>query len=165
MMRILGVLAFLLIFASVAGQLTKYFTGHEQVCGLIPFLYVSNEQNLPTLFAVFLLFFAAVLLAIITLYQMKQKAHDLSKWAILSFGFLFMAVDEGCSMHEKLMGPMRALLGGRPLGVFYYAWVIPGFMVVILAGLFFLKFLLRLPKKQSSLLRLPRSFLSGVLSV
>ena len=69
----------------------------------------------------------------------------MSKWTILSFGFLYMAYDEAFLVHELLIVPVRTLLGNSNLGVFYYAWVIPGIALVFVLALFFLRFLLRLP--------------------
>jgi len=37
------------------------------------------------------------------------------------------------------------MLGDGDLGIFYFAWVIPGIALVLVLGLFFLRFLLSLP--------------------
>jgi len=145
--RALGAVAFLLVLASIGGQLTKYLLGHDRVYGLVSLFYVDAEQNIPTLFSVLLLFCAALLLTVITVLKKKQKDPDVSRWAILAFGFLLMAVDEALSIHEKLVTPVRELLGDGPLGIFYFAWVIPGIAVVLVLTLFLLRFLLRLPAK------------------
>ena len=94
-----------------------------------------------------LLFCAALLLTVIAVLKKKQKDPDVSKWAILAFGFLFMAVDEASSIHEELSMPVPGLLGDGPHGIFYFSWVIPGIAVVFALALFFLGFLLRLPAK------------------
>ena len=143
--RALGVVAFLLVLASIGGQLTKYLLGHDRVYGLVPLFYVDAEQNIPTLFSVLLLLCAALLLAVITVLKKQQKDPDVASWAILAVGFLLMAVDEAVSIHEKLITPVRGLLGEGPLGIFYFAWVIPGIAVVLIVTLLLLRFLLRLP--------------------
>jgi hypothetical protein len=145
--RGLGAVAFLLVLASTGGQLTAYLTGHMRVYGLVRLFNVDAEQNIPTFFSTLLLLFAALLLAVITILKRKQTASYVTHWAILSFGFLFMATDEACSFHEQLVAPVRKLLGGGNLGVFYYAWVIPGIALVLVLALFFIKFLLHLPVK------------------
>lgn len=58
-----------------------------------------------------------------------------------------MAYDEAFQVHEMLIVPFRGLLGNSNLGIFYYAWVIPGIAVVFTLALFFLQFLLHLPTK------------------
>ena len=145
--RVLGAVAFLLVLASIGGQLAKYLLGHERGYGLIPLFYVDAEQNIPTVFSVLLLFSAALLLAVITVLKNRQRDPDISRWAVLAAGFLLMAVDEASSLHEKLVTPVRALLGDGPLGIFYFAWVIPGIALVAALALFFLRFLLRLPAR------------------
>ena len=145
--RILGAVAFFLVLASVAGQLTVYLTGHEQVYGLVRLFNVDTELNLPAFFSTFILVFAALLLAVITVLEKKRMAAHISHWAVLTFGFLLMAVDEAVSLHEMLVEPTRKLLGDDNLGAFYFAWVIPGIVIVLVLALYFLKFLLHLPAK------------------
>ena len=143
--RILGAVAFLLVLASIGGQYSKFALGHDYLKGLIRLFNVDAERNIPTYFSVLLMLFAALLLAVIAALNQKQRVPHVSKWASLSFGFLFMAFDEAFQVHERLISPVRAMLGDRNLGVFYFAWVIPGIALVLLLGLFFLRFLLHLP--------------------
>jgi hypothetical protein len=145
--RVLGAVAFLLVLASIVGQLAKYLLGFDRVYGLVHLFYVNDEQNIPTVFSVLLLFCAALLLTVITVLKKTEKDPDVTRWAILAFGFLCMAVDEASSIHEKLITPVRGLLGDGPFGIFYFAWVIPGIAVVCVLTLFFLRFLWRLPAK------------------
>jgi hypothetical protein len=143
--RVLASAAALLIFASIAGQAAKYLLGFDRGWGLIPAFYVDSEQNIPTLYSVFLLLFAALLLGIVTWLKKREQDRDVSKWAVLSGGVLLMAVDEGASLHELLVAPTRGLLGPGTLGVFNFAWVIPAMGLVAGLGCFFVGFLLRLP--------------------
>ena len=139
-----GVIVFLAL-ASVAGQLSKYLLGHDYVYGLVRLFYLDEEQNIPSIFATFQLFFAALLLAIITGIKKKQGDRDVSRWAVLALGFVFLGIDEGASIHELLERPMRALLRGGPAGDFYLVWVIPAVAAMLALVPFFLGFLLRLP--------------------
>jgi hypothetical protein len=162
----LGVAAALLVLASVAGQVSKYVFGHDQVYGLVPLFYVDDEQNIPALFSVLLLSGAAFLLTMLTVLKRQQRDRDTLRWAILAAGFLVMAVDEACSLHEKLIPPMKRLLGKSSLGIFYFAWVIPGFVVVAMVGLVYLGFLFRLPRKARVTFVLAATlFLGGVLGL
>lgn len=143
--RVLGVVAFLLVIASIGGQFSKFVLGHAHLKGLVPLFYIEAEQNIPTYFSLLLTLFAALLLAVIAVLNGKQRIPHVSKWVILSFGFLFMAYDEAFQVHERLISPIRKLLGDSNLGVFYFAWVIPGIGLVFVLGLFFLRFMLHLP--------------------
>lgn len=145
--RTLWAVAALLVLASIGGQLAKYWLGYDDPLGLVPLFYVAKEKNIPTLYSMFLLFSAASLLALIAVDEKRRGTRDVSKWAVLAAGFLYMTVDEGLRLHEMLIAPVRALLGGTNLGVFYYAWVIPGTAVVLVLGVFFLGFLRRLPAR------------------
>jgi hypothetical protein len=145
----MGAVAFLLIVISVGGQLIKYVAGHDYVYGLLPLtntlFNVDREQNITTLFSVFLLLCSAVLLAVIALIKRQEQDPELSRWAILTCGFLSLAIDEAWSFHEMLIEPVRGLLGHDNLGIFFFAWVIPAMAGVLILALFFLGFLLRLP--------------------
>lgn len=143
--RILGAVAFLLVLASIGGQLLKFLLGHDYVQGLVSLFDLSSEGNIPTFFSELLMLFAALLLAVIAILNGKNKTPDVSKWIILSLGFLYMAYDEAFQVHEMLVDPVRRLFGYSTFGFFYYAWVIPGIALIFVLGLFFLKFLLRLP--------------------
>lgn len=145
--RSLAAIAFFIVLTSLAGQFSTYFLGYGRLYGLVALFDVDLEQNIATLFSVLLLLCATLLLAIITLLKKQQKARDVTKWAILSFWFLLMSIDEAWSLHEELTEPIRRLLGRESAGIFYFAWIIPGIVLVSVFALFFLRFLLRLPQK------------------
>ena len=143
--RFLAAVAALLVLASLCGQLLTYLAGHDRVFGLVELFNVDAERNVPTTFAVFLLLLAALLLAVITGLERRRSAADVKHWAVLTLGFLYMAVDEAFSIHEQTILPLRALLGDRIPRVFYYTWVVPGLVIVCLVFLFYAGFLQRLP--------------------
>jgi hypothetical protein len=142
---LLGAVAFLLVLLSIAGQLSKFMLGHTFLAGFVPLFYVDMEQNIPTLFSVLLILFATLLLAIIAIFHGKKRIAGVSKWVILSFGFLLMAFDEAFQFHERLNIPVGTLLGSGSLGIFYFAWVIPGIALVFVLGIYFSRFWLQLP--------------------
>lgn len=143
--RMLGAVTFLLVLLSIGGQFSKFMLGDAFLYGLVPLFYVDMEHNIPTYFSVFLILTAALLLVVIARLSRKQMSPHVSKWAILSFGFLLMALDEVFQFHERLNIPVGRLLGEGGLGVFYFPWVIPGIALVFVLGLFFLRFLLDIP--------------------
>jgi hypothetical protein len=146
--RLLGSIALFLIFASLAGELMQFYLGSEDayVKALFPLFDLDEEYNVPTYFSVALMLLAALLLAAIAILAGKSQHPDVSKWSMLSAGFLCMAYDEVFMVHERLIHPIRAVWGKSSLGIFYYAWVIPAVVLVFFLGLYFLRFLLRLPK-------------------
>jgi len=142
---VLGAVAYLLVLLSIAGQFAKFVLGPTFLPGLVSLFYVDVEHNIPTRFSVFLILLVALLLAVIAKLKGKQRNPHVSKWTILSFGFLLMAIDEAFQFHERLNIPVGTLLGDGSLGFFYFPWVIPGIVLVSVLGLFFLRFLLHLP--------------------
>ncbi len=145
--RLSGTIAIVLVLASIGGQLTIHLTDYAQECKLVKLLSVDAERNIPTCFSMLLMVISALLLAIISIIERSQADYPVRHWAILSCGFLIMAVDEAWSFHEGLSSPVRELLGNENLGAFYFAWVIPGIALVLVLALFFWRFLLHLPAK------------------
>jgi hypothetical protein len=138
-------MAILLLVFSTIGQIVKYGFGHDRVFGLVNFVFVDKEFNLPTFFAVLIILFSAMLLAIIAAIDITRQGPYRLQWTVLSLGFLYLAFDEAFSMHERLISPIQSLFGDAELGFFYFAWVIPGIIIVIGLALYFRKFLLGLP--------------------
>ncbi|WP_454063032.1 hypothetical protein [Candidatus Nitrospira salsa] len=143
----LGTVAILLVLASIGGQLMTYLTGHNHIYGLVLLFNVDAEVNIPSSFSTFLLFFSALLLAIIAILERKQLRSHVLYWAVLSLGFLIMTMDEALSFHERLIYPIRDLIGADSFGIFYYAWVIPFIPLVLILIPFYARFLLQLPEK------------------
>jgi hypothetical protein len=143
--RILGaVIAFLLV-ASVLGQVSRFQFGHDSLFGLVQLFNVDGEQNIPTFFTMLVAMCDALLLVAVGLSARQRGKHETVYWMVLACGFLFLSYDEGFQVHEKLIRPMRSLMGNRELGIFYFGWVVPGIAGVCALGLMFLGFLLRLP--------------------
>ena len=153
--RLIGAMALFLILASTAVHLAAHFSGDYRNIGLMRKFNVDEEWNIPSFFSVLILLFAALLLAVVTALERKRSPAHVLHWTVLTLGFLFMAADELVSLHEKLNLPMHRLLAKDELGIFYFAWVIPGIAVVVGVGLYFLKFLLNLPH------RTKRSFITA----
>mgnify|MGYP000867926158 CR=1 FL=1 len=143
--RLLGAVALFLVLLSTGGQLEKYQSGQGLLAELAHLFYVDTEQNIPTYFSVMLILLAALLLAVISMLTRKHRLPHVSKWVILAFGFLLMALDEAFQIHERLNIPVGKLLGEGSLGIFYFPWTIPGMALVIVLGAFFLRFLFHLP--------------------
>lgn len=143
---LLSLAAVLLVAANMGMQAYRLVAHQEHVVGLA-MMSMDGENNVPALFSTLLLFCASLILALISVLERRHEGVDVSKWAILAAGFMLMALDEALSFHEKAIEPLRALLGGQHLGIFFFAWVIPGFALVFVLGAFFLRFLFRLPRR------------------
>lgn len=145
----LGALTLIVVALNTVFVLADFFTGHTSVFlhKSVKLFYVELESNVPSFFNMLLLLCAALLLALITFLNRRQTGSRKIEWAILTAGFFWMAFDEIIAVHDRLVEPMRAVLGEENLGVFYFAWVVPAIILVLLLALFFFKFWLNLPAK------------------
>jgi hypothetical protein len=145
--RVLGAAAVFLVLVSTAAYVFRFVTGHDEVMGLLSLAYVDRERNFPTLFSVLILGFAGLIAAVVAALARRSRATDVSRWITLSIGFLYLAFDEGLSLHERLSIPVRELVGTGFLGFSHTFWAIPVLAVVVMLGIYFLPFLQRLPAK------------------
>jgi hypothetical protein len=143
--RVLGWGAFLLVLACLGAQVLVRVTGDTRLGGVYDLFDLNNEWNIPTFYSALLLLFAAIILAVIAVQKAKDKESFVRHWTFLSLGFLYMALDEAMSFHERLVFPIRQLFGDRDLGYFNLAWVIPAVPLILILGLCYLPFLLHLP--------------------
>lgn len=145
--RSLGVVAVALVLAHIGGQVSRYWLGHGNLWGFVPLFNIDSEQNIPSVFSVLLLFCAALLLALITRLKSIRREPDGSTFAVLAVGFLLMTIDESVSIHERMVEPIRHLFGDVRMGIFYFAWVIPGLALVGAVAVYFSRFLWSLPPR------------------
>lgn len=141
--RALGIIICLLVFASITSLTLRELNISPNGRRLF---YVDLENNIPTYFSSIQLLIAAGLLAVIAVIECREKRASGRHWTVLAVGFLLMSIDEISSIHEKLIRPMRALIGSSHLGIFYHAWVIPAIAGVAGLGLYFRNFLRSLPQ-------------------
>lgn len=164
--RVLAATTIFLICASMGGQVIKYGTGHQKLYGLIPLFYVDWEGNIPTFFSALLLLHASFLLALIALLKRRFSDTRWRQWAILSFIFLYMAVDEASRIHELLKVPGKWLLGPMARSIFTYAWVIFGIAIVIIVAISFLNFYRHLaPQARKQFAIAAITFVSGAIGM
>lgn len=161
----LAFVAVLLVAANLFMQFLRLAAERDYLPGLA-LINLDGEHNLPALFSVFLLVAAAMLIALIAILERRRLTRDAGRWAILSAGFVLMALDEALSLHEKLIEPIRGMLGDRELGIFYFAWIIPAIPLVIVLAAFYLPFLLRLPRRTAIAFTVSAAiYLGGALGV
>ena len=140
---LLSMIGFLL-FANVAGIVSKYGFGHDSVYGLVNLFDFDQEMNLPTLYSSIQLIVACLLLSIIGA-KHRLNGENYVLWIALAVIFLFLAVDETALIHEVI--GVRISKAFEPTGLFYYAWVIPYGIAVLVFVITFSKFLFALPKE------------------
>jgi hypothetical protein len=116
-------------------------------------LLVGEDESIPAWYSSIMLLFCSVLLAVIA--YAKKVADDRYSlhWRVLSAIFLFLSVDEGIRIHEKMAPLGRLILEGAGLsdGFVIRAWVVPGAILVLIVALTYLRFLVALPQKTRNL--------------
>jgi hypothetical protein len=128
--RLLLVVALALTIISFAGQVARrVWPGTPWLETTAALLNVSTEQTLPTLFASLGLLVLSVLAWSVGSVQGRQGG---SPWwgRVAAAVPAFMAVDEFLMLHERMIDPMRRLLGTGG-GWLYYTWVVPGFVLIV----------------------------------
>jgi hypothetical protein len=121
----------------IAAEVVHHSAGIESP--LIPLLSLSAEANLPTWYSSILLFACAVVLASIASIVRGQRVRFATHWTVLAAIFLYMSLDETAQLHERL-NSLWSLEG-----VFYFSWIIPAAVIVLVIGLAYLPFVLHLP--------------------
>ncbi len=145
--RLLIIVAVILVLASVCFQLLRFSNILSVPDGLIRIFDLNQEANIPTFFEALILFCIAILLAVIALINIQKKESYRWKWLFFSLLFMYLAFDEAAQIHELFTGPVRRFINQDNLGIFYFAWVIPGILFLVAIVLFFLKFIQQLPIK------------------
>jgi hypothetical protein len=117
----------------------------DSVTGLGRILHLNGEKNAPALFATALLLAAALAFALWARAAIGgTRARRM--WQLLAALFVFLAVDEYFSVHERLSEPIRTMFDLHGTA-FHYAWILPyGIGVAALAAMF-LPIYLRLPRR------------------
>ncbi|MBL4769949.1 MAG: hypothetical protein JKY61_02095 [Planctomycetes bacterium] len=149
-LRLLLVVIFMLFIANAASLTSRHGLGHRFDIGggIFSLFNFDTESNIPSFYSALALVLACVLLGTIAAAQKKLAAPYLP-WATLSVIFAFLSIDEIAALHERLIGTVRNILGAQ--GLFYFAWIIPYSIGLIILGIVYIRFLRALPKRTAIL--------------
>ena len=131
----------IVVSAGVVVEMLQPVYGLSTQAGIVPFLSMSYEGNVPTFYTAVILMLDASLLALAALAAKKARERFVPHWWVLSLGFVYIAVDEVFSFHEAAGGLLDLS------GVLYFSWVVPAALVVVLVGLAYVPFLRGLPAR------------------
>lgn len=160
--QILAVAATSLALISIAGQFAKYFLGKGRLWGLTGLFNVDYENNIPTLFAAFILFLASILLFLVASAKQRQNDRFTNHWRVLSILFLYLSLDELLSIHETINKNLGENLQSWQSG----PWDILNSVLISVFVLAYINFFLRLPVKIQRLFFIAGSlFVLGALGI
>jgi hypothetical protein len=114
--------------------------GEDFIMKLSKVFDVDRENSIPTVFAIFNLLIASMLLFAIHLHSKNCREPDAVYWLILSIIFLMLSVDEGASLHERASGLKL-----------FKTWLVYGALFSLAVFLFFIPFLRRLDRRTAVL--------------
>jgi len=108
---------------------------------------VGHEANVPTFFAVLLFIILSASALVCGIYDKFVHAvkKDWFPWIIVSCVLLFLSLDELAQVHEQLTFHTQYILRDVS-GLFYFAWVIPYGILVVLFAAYLIPFFLKLPR-------------------
>jgi hypothetical protein len=133
---LLSTITTLLLVAHLITITMPYLLGgfeHGLVRLLFSLFFLDGEGNVPAIFSTWLFLINAVIFLIV--WKAARIAGDSPKiWPFLSSVFVFLAIDESISIHERLIDPLRQTLDTT--GIFYYSWIIPYGIGVVLLSIF-----------------------------
>ena len=131
---------------------------------------LDREANIPTLFSAFLLLSCGFFLGLIARQERREKRKSMGFfWTMLSFLFIFLALDEGAHIHERIGDVVETqmldkALPIQPHGFLYFPWILPYTAAAFLIGLIYLWFLSKLPRRTRLLFVIAAAmFLAGSL--
>jgi len=118
--------------------------------GLVSLFNVDGEARIPALYQTLTLLALGILLWVLATHKKRQGDSLTLYWRVLSIGFLYLAVDEACGIHEHFYffsGQSESQRQAR--GFFYYSWTLTALIIIGVVGLVFLRFLLRIPRRMA----------------
>lgn len=148
----ISVLALALVLVAVHLGLYVYHYQVEELPWLLRQLFdLDEENNIPTWYSSFLLLNNAFFLY---LYSTQKDLVKKAYWGLLSAGFFLLAIDEVAGLHETLNTAIEM------------NWAILGGIAVLFVGVFFVPFLLAIPRRLALLFMLSGSlYFSGAILV
>ncbi len=143
-LRILAATICCLVACHVAIQALVFALDDDYLHGIGMLFDLDEEANLPTLFAVLTVLLAAAITASIARFETVESSRR-PYWSGLAIIFLVMAVDEAASLHEIVGNLIDTRFVSS--GYFFYSWIIPYFVLLVVLFVLYLRFFLHLPLK------------------
>lgn len=134
-LRALAITICILIVFSLGGQYSRLVLGHGRLLGFVPEFHLDAENNIPTYFSTLLLLAVAIVAGLTARVVRERELPFYRHWVGLALIFAYISLDEFASLHERLIVPLREIFDAG--GIFYFAWVIPG---LVLVGLFLIAY-------------------------
>jgi hypothetical protein len=132
-----------LVFCAVVTRLLFHYNKSPLIEELSYIFNLDEEHNIPAVYSFFQLLFASLLLALIAWHASKTKDRLSGYWWLMTILFFYIAFDELESFHERAGLWLHQHF--HTTGFFYFAWVVPAVIILLVLGIILIRFLLSLP--------------------
>ena len=148
----------LLVILSILGQYLRFFQSYADIrpwmeVGLDLLIHkfdLNAETNIPTWYNTTLLLAASLFFFIIASAKYASRDKFRYHWYGLASLWLYFSIDELAVLHETLIKPVRNMTNLS--NWFYFAWVVPGLIILAVLGIAYLGFFLHLSPRFKILL-------------
>jgi hypothetical protein len=125
----------------LGAELVHHLFTRSPLVGVAPLFSLSEEGNVPTWYSSALLLACGLVLMLIAAAATEARARHRVHWWGLAIAFSYISLDETVTLHERLNDLLP--LGG----IFYFSWVIPVGVALLIMALAYLPFLRGLPAR------------------
>lgn len=155
--------ALVVILLGIGRELLVAFVGTGTVLQEGRHFDLDTEASLPAWFSGALLLMSAALAGAIALFDSRNGFINRRPWIVLGVILIFLSLDEVASFHEALLQLVSDRVGFDGPLQFVWIAVIP---ILVLLGLFFWRFLMRLPPETRRKIWLAGAlYISGAIGV
>ena len=137
--RFLALAWIALTLAGLGVEVARYGFGWESE--IVRLLSLSHETNIPTWYSSAVLLCCSLLLTLIAALKTGSSGTFRGHWILLAAGFLYISMDETAQIHENLNDLMDLH------GIFYFTWVVPAGILVLILAVIYVRFVLHLPAR------------------
>ena len=154
-----GVVTLLVLLGLLHYLYVGYF-GQDALTNLTALLNLGKEDSIPTAFSIINLLISSVLLYFVHCMSKYRGDRVAFYWLVLSILFVLISIDEAASIHERAGGFDRFTGIALPVPS-EHRWVLYGGIFAGAVFLFFLPFLLSIPRTMAWLLMLSGGMFVG----
>ncbi|MGB8326173.1 MAG: hypothetical protein WCE48_01200 [Steroidobacteraceae bacterium] len=122
----------------------QFYLGESALDTLVDFFDLDLEGNIPSLYSAVTTLACSGWLALIARVNWNRSGGQRYHWLGLSVIFVYLGIDEGVAIHEKLSNFMEQYMAAK--GFLYFLWVVPYGIATAVLGLVYFKFWWGLPK-------------------
>jgi hypothetical protein len=133
----------ILLLLSAGVYVLRLFTDLGRQDRIAQFFDVGVEASLPTVFSTVNLLLGAVLAFLVHRSAVRYRRY----WATLSLLLVYLAADESCQLHERVLPAMFPTVPGMDGERLPMPWIPFALAAVVLIGGAFIPFLLGIPRR------------------